>query len=118
MNLIQILYEPYVIIIILSLFITLIAYFIMNRYNNIEDDQNVKKNSNAKYLLYTFIISFLLLTLFRYIAIYMNNNQFFQKGSGLSSALQKNSIGKAVENTFRENLTIIDDDLDYGLLDN
>ena len=99
MNLINILYEPYVIIIFISLIITIIAYFIIkNNKNNTEE----KKFNVPLTLLYTFIISFLLLICGKYGLNYMNKKNFFQKGG--------------IED-ISERLTIIADDVDIGLID-
>ena len=101
MNLINILYEPYAIIIVLSLIITLIAYFIV-RNNNSNKEQNEKVNT-PKVLLITFITSLIFLVLLKYIINYMNKNNFFQKGGAVDHS---------------ERLTIIADDLDYDIMEN
>jgi len=98
MNLINILYEPYVIIIFISLIITVIAYFIIkNKKNNEEKETNVPLT-----LLYTFIISFLLLIGGKYVLNYMNKKNFFQKGGMMDIS---------------DRLTIVADDVDIGLID-
>lgn len=101
MNLIKILYEPYVIIIFISLLITTITYFITNYINKDKDDE--QKYNISKILLYTFIVSFLILMILKYFLSYMNNNKFFQKGG---------------ETNTSDKLTIIADDIDCNLLDN
>jgi uncharacterized membrane protein YdjX (TVP38/TMEM64 family) len=99
MNLINILYEPYFIILIISLIITIIAYFIIKKNNeNIEDNKKIPTIA----LFYTFIISFILLICIKYGLNYMNKNNFFQKGGSRDMS---------------ERLTIIDDDIDFGLID-
>ena len=99
MNLINILYEPYVIIIFISLIITIITYFIIkkNKNNTEEKETNVPLT-----LLYTFIISFLLLIGGKYALNYMNKKNFFQKGGMIDIS---------------DRLTIIADDVDIGLID-
>ena len=59
MNLINILYEPYVIILFISLIITIFAYFIIKNNTNEEDQKN--KVNLPKTLLITFLVSFILL---------------------------------------------------------
>ena len=100
MNLINILYEPYVIIIIISLILTLIAYYIVKNDNLDKDDED--KTNVAKALLYTFIISFIILMLLKYVIGYMQKNKYFQKGSGIDLS---------------DKLTIVADDVEYGILD-
>ena len=102
MNLINLLYDPYVIIIFISLFITLIAYFIIRYNNNTTTNEDDKNINISKVLFITFIISFLILILIKYGMTYLNKNTFFQKG-GVDPV---------------ERLTIIADDLDYDIMEN
>jgi uncharacterized membrane protein len=97
MNLVNILYEPYVIIIFLSLIITVIAYFILKKNEN---PDNPDKN-NSIILLYTFIITLVILILSKFGITYMNNNNFLQKG-GVDIS---------------ERLTIVADDIDFNLIE-
>jgi uncharacterized membrane protein len=105
MDLVKILYQPYVIVIFLSLLITLITYFIFRNknINNIDDEKNNGSNDISKVLLYTFIISFLILFGLNYLLKYMNDNKFFQKGGVIKN--------------IADNLTIVADDVDYGILE-
>jgi len=100
MNLINILYEPYVIILFISLIITIFAYFIIKNNANEEDQKN--KVNLPKTLLITFLISFILLNVLKYAIAYMNKNGFFQKG------------GVDV----KEHLTAIADDVDFDIIEN
>jgi hypothetical protein len=102
MDLVKILYQPYVIIIFLSLLITLITFFIC-RNNNKIDEKNNESTNLSKILLYTFIISFLILMGLNYLLKYMNDNKFFQKGGIIKN--------------ITDNLTIVADDVDYGILE-
>lgn len=103
MNLSTILFEPYVIIIILALVITLIAYFVIQNDNKDKDDED-KINVGIS-LLYTFLGSFLIMMAGKLGFNYMNKNNMFQKGG-----LPINS-----GNEVSDRLTIIADDVDYGL---
>ena len=106
MNLINILYEPYVIMIFVSLIITGISYFIITKNNkNSEESENTQDNNSqtSKTLLLTFIISYLLLIFLHFVIGYMNKNNFFQKG------------GNVVD--LKEHLTIVADDVDVGFID-
>lgn len=100
MNLINILYEPYVIIIFLSIIITVIAYFIIKRNENNEKTENPDKN-NSIILLYTFIITLVILILSKFGITYMNDNNFLQKG-GVDIS---------------DRLTIVADDIDFNLIE-
>jgi len=103
MNLINIIYEPYFIIIFISLLITLIAFLII-RNNKSEEVEEEKKNNTPQILLYTFFISFIILIILNYGLEYMNKNNFFQKGG-----FNKDEIV--------DNITIVADDIDCGLID-
>lgn len=100
MNLINILYEPYVIIIFLSLIITGIAYFIIKKNEKTGKTENPDKN-NSIILLYTFIITLVILILSKFGITYMNDNNFFQKG-GVDIS---------------DRLTIVADDIDFNLIE-
>jgi hypothetical protein len=100
MNLINILYEPYVIIIFISLVITGIAYYIL--INNKSKDEDTDHNNIPKNLLYTFLISFVLLIILKFGLEYMNKNNFFQKGGEITSS---------------DRLTLMADDVDCDMLE-
>ncbi len=104
MNILDLLFEPYVIIILISIFITVITYFVVKNDNTENNDDNDDETSNkttdvSKTLLYTFIGSLVILTLSKFAFVYMNNNNYFQKGGS----------------DINEKLTIVADDVDIGL---
>ena len=101
MELINILYQPYVICIIIALIITLITYFILKK-NEKKDENNNNKNLTI-ILLNTFIGSFLALMLLKNIMDYANKHNFFQKGGDKKSKI-------------KDNLTIKADDIDIVLI--
>ena len=101
MSITKILYEPYFIIICLSLVITLISYFIMKTHKKHESNKN-KPINIPKMLLYTFIISVLVLLLLKFIISYLNKNNYLQKGGTFSNV---------------DKLTIVSDDVHFGLID-
>lgn len=97
MNILDLLFEPYVIIILLSIFITTISYFVVSNDNSNKDDDE-DKTDLGKSLLYTFIGSLVILTILRFLFSYFKDKQFFQKGGDIN-----------------DRITIIDDDVDIGL---
>lgn len=102
MNLLNMIYEHYVIILIIALVITIFAYFIIrNNSNEDEDGEESKKRNIPKILLITFLVSLLLLNIGKYCIEYMNTKKFFQKG-GVDVV---------------EHLTIVADDLDYNIME-
>lgn len=100
MNLLNILYEPYFIIIFIALLITVVTYFIVS--NKEINNENEEQNSVPKTLLYTFIISLVILILSKFAMEYMNKHKFFQKGGDI---------------TCSDRLTIIADDVDTNFLE-
>ena len=106
MNLTTILFEPYVIIIILALVITLIAYFVIQNDNKNKEDDEDKINVGTA-LLYTFLGSFLIMMAGKIGFNYMNKNNMFQKG------------GTVINNNadISDKLTIVADDVDFGLFE-
>ena len=105
MNLTSILFEPYVIIIILALVITLIAYFVIQNDNKDKEDE--EKINVGTSLLYTFLGSFLIMMAGKLGFNYMNKNNMFQKG------------GAVINNSgdISDKLTIVADDVDFGLFE-
>ena len=101
MNLLNILYEPYFIIIVLALIITGITYYNVRNVDN-NDNNNETKTNVPKVLLITFISSFVVLIAIKFIVSYMNKNNVFQKGGDVDMS---------------DRLTLVADDVDYGMLD-
>jgi len=99
MDLIKILYQPYVICIYIAIIVTLISYFIIRKDN--KDKNNVENKNNTKTLLYTFIASFLIAMILKYLLDYANTNKFFQKGGNKD---------------ITDHLTIVADDIEIGLI--
>ena len=99
MNLFDIIFQPYVIILFISIIITLIAYYIINEDNK-NKDEDVQTNVSTS-LLYTFLSSFIGIILLKTIVSYLNKNNTFQKN---------------IE-TIHDKLTIVADDVDYGILE-
>jgi len=103
MNLTNILYQPYFIIIVISIIITVIGYFIINNDN--KDKEEEDKINVSKTLLYTFVISLVLLTLFKYIFSFLHNKNYFQKGGNIIDDVT-------------DKLTIMADDVDVSIFEN
>jgi uncharacterized membrane protein len=98
MKMLDLLYEPYVIIILLSIIITVISYFIIDNDNKTKEYEEDKIDL-GKTLLYVFISSLIICTLLKFGFSYMNKKQFFQKGGS----------------DITDKLTIVADDVDIGL---
>ena len=98
MNLTDLLYNQYVIIIVASIVITVITYFVLR---NDQSDEEPEKKNTSKTLLYTFLISFVVLLVLKHALSYLNNNKIFQKGGA--------------DSNMSDRLTIIADDIDIDL---
>jgi len=99
MNLSNIIFQPYVIILFLSLIITLIAYYIINEDNKDKDEED--QTNLSKSLLYTFLGSFIGIISIKSLISYLNKNNTFQKNV----------------TTIHDKLTIVADDVDFGILE-
>jgi CDP-diglyceride synthetase len=111
MNLVNLIYQPYVIIIIISLIITISTY-VSIKYNKIDEEENSTNNLNqAKTLLLTFVISFLVLIGGYFGIKYAGKNNLFER------VIQKGGVNGAFENDFLDNLTYEDNDVDFDIMD-
>ena len=99
MNILDLLFEPYVIIILLSIVITVIAYYVIVSDNE-NKDEDEEQTEVSKSLLYTFIGSLVTLTLLKFGFSYMNNKQYFQKGGNIE-----------------DKLTMVADDVEVGFME-
>lgn len=119
MDLVKILYEPNFIIIIISLIIAVISYFIFKNMENEKKDKNKEKDKNnmalGKKVLYTFLITFVSLLVLYHGAVYLNKSSFFAKGE-MKGGFISNTADQ-LKDKIVENLTIIADDVDCGLLE-
>ncbi len=104
MNLLDLLYEPYTIILIISIVLTIITYFVVKSDNKDKDEED--QTNMGKSLLYTFLGSFVGITILKFILSYLNQKNAFQKG-GVQS----------VVNNVHDKLTIVADDVDVGFMD-
>lgn len=99
MDLINILYEPYVIMIFIALIITGITYFTISNNKSSEEEE---KPNNSKTLFLTFVVSYFVLIGIHFLLCYMNKNNYFQKGGDID---------------IKEHLTIVADDIDVGFIE-
>jgi heme/copper-type cytochrome/quinol oxidase subunit 2 len=104
MNLMNILFEPYILIILISIVITIIMYFIIQSDAKNKEKDKTLKNNNATILLYTFISSLIILVVGKFSINYIENNYSIQKGGG------ENTIDEDLQN-----ITIVDDDIDVDI---
>jgi hypothetical protein len=101
MNLTNLLYEPYTIILIISIIITIITYFIVQSDN--KDKEEEHQTNLGTSLLYTFLGSFIGMTILKFGISYLNNNNFFQKGGSTNSNYDK--------------LTHVGDDVEFDIME-
>lgn len=106
MEILSLLYQPYIISILIAIIITVITYF-TSKNNSVEDDEKNEKESSksSQKLIYVFIISYVLSTAFLYAVNYLRKNNVLQKGG------EKKLIDPL------DSLTMISDDVEVGLLE-
>jgi len=106
MEILSLLYQPYIISILIAIIITVITYFTTKNNSAEEDEKNEKEsNKSSQKLIYVFIISYLLSTAFLYAVNYLRKNNVLQKGG------EKKVIDPL------DSLTMISDDVEVGLLE-
>ena len=106
MEILSLLYQPYIISILIAIIITVITYFTTKNNSAEEDGKNEKEsNKSSQKLIYVFIISYLLSTAFLYAVNYLRKNNVLQKGG------EKKVIDPL------DSLTMISDDVEVGLLE-
>jgi len=107
MNLVSILYEPYFIIIVLSLIVVLIAYLLLKNEKPSKKGQEENTMPLSRKLLYTFLISFI-----SFIGIYFVFKNFTKGSTVLTGGSQISPADLA------EKLTMVADDVEFGILEN
>ena len=115
MELIDILYEPYVIAIISALILTFIAYLFLKENSKKNKKDNETPQSFSKKLLITFIVSLLVFLGIIYGMKYLsNNNVNTMSGYGGGHSGGGNTISIS---DLSEKLNIADNDIDFGMME-
>jgi predicted PurR-regulated permease PerM len=109
MNLTEILYQPYIIAIIVALIFTFIVYLFLKKNNDKKDDKN---KLYVKTLTITFSCSFIGFLGIIYGMKHLSNMKNIQMTGGSGG---NNAISVA---DFSDKLNIADNDVDFDLLDN
>ncbi len=108
MDLTELLYQPYIISIIIALIFTFIVYLILKR-NNDKKNEKSQQQSYAKTLTITFFCSFIGFLGLIYGMKHLSNTKIdIMSGGGTSISVSDLS----------EKLNISGNDVDFGLLDN
>jgi len=107
MDLTEILYQPYIIAILIALIFTFIVYLFLKRNTDKKDD---KPKSHVKTLTITFFCSFIGFLGIIYGMKHLSNMKITEMSGGGGNGI---SIAD-----FSEKLNIADNDVDFGLLDN
>jgi Na+/H+ antiporter NhaC len=110
MDLTELLYQPYIISIIIALIFTFIVYLILKR-NNDKKNEKSQKQSYAKTLTITFFCSFIAFLGLIYGMKHLSNTKIeIMSGGGSSNSISVSDLS--------EKLNISGNDVDFGLLDN
>ena len=112
MDLTDILYQPYIISIIIALIFTFIVYLILKRNNSDKKNEKSQQQSYAKTLTITFFCSFIAFLGLIYGMKHLSNTktEIMSGGSGTSNSISVSDLS--------EKLNISGNDVDFGLLDN
>ena len=110
MELIDILYEPYVIAIISALILTFIAYLFLKENSKKNKNENETPQTFSKKLLITFIISLLAFLGIIYGMKYLaNKNTHVMSGGNGGNTISISDLS--------EKLNIADNDVDFGMME-
>ena len=110
----DLIYQPYFILLLVALIITVFYYFI-NTKNNVdqEEKENVKK-TNYINLVLVFLVAYLLMLMIYYGYKYFENSIPTLEKSGGSNL----RVSNEAKEIFKDRITIYGDDVDVGILEN
>jgi len=110
----DLIYQPYFILLLVALIITVFYYFI-NTKNNVDQDEkeNVKK-TNYINLILVFLVAYLLMLMIYYGYKYFENSMPTLEKSGGGNL----RVSNEAKEIFKDRITIYGDDVDVGILEN
>lgn len=107
-------YEPWFICLLISILITIIFYAVNLQVKKNKKSKNKKEeDNNLTNTFIFFIISFILLMIFYYLYKYFNDDTYIASGGNTQTLDQKNIL----RNKIADKLTVVDDDIDVGILE-
>ena len=101
-------YEPWFICLLISILLSAIYYAI-----KLQTKKKKKDNNNKFNTFIFFIISFILLLALYYLYKYFNDEKYELKGGAEQTLEQK----KILKTKIADRLTVVDDDIDVGILE-
>ena len=122
-----ILYEPYIIFLFVALIISILFFYVQksNTKKQQQQDPNYDEEYNQKNkytnVIFIFLVSYLLLLIIYYGYKYFQTKQSYSMGitsGGNNSTSIKEKVSSAVKERIKENLTIVDQDIDIGIFEN
>ena len=122
-----ILYEPYIIFLFVALIISILFFYVQKSNTKKEQQQDPnydeEYNQKNKYtnVIIIFLVSYLLLLIIYYGYKYFQTKQSYSTGitsGGNNSTSIKEKVSSAVKERIKENLTIVDQDIDIGIFEN
>jgi len=109
MDLTELLYQPYIISIIIALIFTFIVYLFLKK-NNDKKTEKSQKQSYAKTLTITFFSSFIAFLGIIYGMRHLSKTKTIEMSGGNSNTISVSDLS--------DKLNIADNDVDFSLLDN
>jgi hypothetical protein len=119
----KILYEPYILCLLLAVIISIFYYF--NEKSNYEKSvklsnkkgEDVEENNILPKTIISLLASYMLMLMGFYCYKYFNVDTLISQSGGGSVLKNKNDVNEAKRDKIMERLTIVDDDIDVGILE-
>jgi len=119
----KILYEPYILCLLLAIIICIFYYFYEK--NNYEKSvklskkkgEEIEENNILPKTVISLLASYMLMLMGFYCYKYFNVDTIISQSGGVDVLKNKNEINEAKRDKIMERLTIIDDDIDVGILE-
>jgi hypothetical protein len=119
----KIIYEPYILCLLLAVIICIFYYFYEK--NNYEKSvklskkkgEEIEENNILPKTVISLLASYMLMLMGFYCYKYFNMDTIISQSGGVDVLKNKNEINEAKRDKIMERLTIIDDDIDVGILE-
>lgn len=105
-------YEPWFICLLISVLLSAIYYAVKLQVNKKKDDEEDNSNNAVNTFIF-FIISYILLLILYYLYKYLSDEKYELKGGAEQTIEQK----KILKTKIADRLTVVDDDIDVGILE-
>ena len=115
MNL-TILYEPYVLFLIISILISIAYYFYESNKNKNKNKEDIPKKSVLPQTIVSLLVSYIVMLMSYFCYKYFHS--FSSPTVSMSGGNQEDEINELKRQKIIARLTVVDDDIDVGILEN